>query len=472
MTDRMEFTSEEGNPDDLEEGIDIDLPTQRKILGLVARLESVDHYTLLGVDPSSEKKDIKRAYFDRMNEFHLDKFYGKKIGSFGPRLQKITQQLTKASDTLSRNKTRAEYDAYLASRNQTLGARDSIPPHVRSSIPPAEHRSRPSRPAVAPIDFVQNIPRAPKTPQIEGTAPSPSGAGAVSRQPEFAPKNSPEARSPVPGARQGAPPQAAAHHSASSPDANERPSPEPPASPRPASHEAARRLLARKMGRPMRPAPGSGPRGGGPPQGEGQPSTPKATTVEGRRALDADLKARFDARRNQGQQLAAKYRLIAEEARAKGDWGAAVGAIRNAAQAMPDDPALQVEATEYQNEADRALAPRFLEQGKYEEKEGSYDRAARSYERAARGKNSAELFDRAAKCLLKLGHLSDDDKRKLVDLARKSVSLDNRHVDYRLTLAKAYDVTGMRTSAQGEVRRALELDPSNKDAKELQKAFR
>jgi Tfp pilus assembly protein PilF len=68
--------------------------------------------------------------------------------------------------------------------------------------------------------------------------------------------------------------------------------------------------------------------------------------------------------------------------------------------------------------------------------------------------------------------LDDENKRKLVEMARKSVSLDNREVDYRLTLAKAYDVTGMRTSAQGEVRRALELDPANKDAKELQKALK
>jgi tetratricopeptide (TPR) repeat protein len=143
-----------------------------------------------------------------------------------------------------------------------------------------------------------------------------------------------------------------------------------------------------------------------------------------------------------------------------------------AAQAAPDDLVVQKRMAEVITLADRALAPKFLEQARYEEKDGQFDRAARSYERAARGKESAELFDKAAQCLLRSAYRAEDDKRKLVELARKCVTLDNRCADYRLTLARAYDVAGMRTSAQGEVRRALELEPDNKHAKELQKALK
>src|SRR5690606_39497301 len=78
---------------------------------------------------------------------------------------KIAQVLTKANDTLSRRKTREEYDLYLSSRKQTLGARESIPPRPRSSpAPPAETDS--GRPAVAPIDVISNIPRSPRAPSM------------------------------------------------------------------------------------------------------------------------------------------------------------------------------------------------------------------------------------------------------------------------------------------------------------------
>src|SRR5690606_29874717 len=67
----------EVNPDDLEPTIDIDLKTQKRILILFSNLEKLDHYELLGVSTTDDKKVIKNAYFDRMNEFHVDKFYGK-----------------------------------------------------------------------------------------------------------------------------------------------------------------------------------------------------------------------------------------------------------------------------------------------------------------------------------------------------------------------------------------------------------
>lgn len=420
----MSSDAPEINPDDLEPTIDIDLRLQKKILQLCAILKTADHYTLLGVSPLADKKEIRTAYFELMNLYHLDKYYGKKLGSFAPKLQQIVQILTKASDTLSRKKTRAEYDAYLASRQSTLGARTSVVPRVRSSHPPElGGAARTSRPAVAPIDFVPQIPKAARAPAIHDLG-SPNGS-------------SPESSGPSNG------------------EISQRS--------RAGSNEAARRMLARKMGH----------RGGGASTVAARaerPSPPPAASV--RQAVEADLRQRFDARRNPGKKHLEKYLAMAADAFQNKDWSGAVSAMKLAVQAAPDDPSVLARQAAIQQEADRALAPQFLEQARYEEKDGHPERAARSYERAAQGKNSAELFEKAARCLLKAGRLSEANKRKVVEMARKSVTLDNRAADYRLTLARAYDVAGMRTSAQGEVRRALELEPNNKDAKELQKALK
>jgi curved DNA-binding protein CbpA len=409
------------NPDDLEPTIDIDLQTQKRVLQLHSILETADHYQLLGVERSAEKKEIKNAYFALMNKFHADKFFGKNIGGFETRLQQIVQKLTKASDTLSRKKTKAEYDNYLASRENTLGARTSVAPRARSSDIPAEERA--SRPAVAPIDVIPQIPKAPRAPTI-----------AEPKEPDSEKGKRPPSSDQVAAVSQRSPAE---------------------------KREAAKRLLARKMGRRGVSAPA---RRSSPP--------PAADPSQVRRAVQEDLKKRYEARTNSGKGQVEKYVRLAEAAANEGDWAAAVNSIKMASQAAPDDPDVARKTALIQEQADRSLAPKFLEQAKYEEKDGHYERAARSYERAARGKNSASLFEKSALCLLKLGRLGDEGKRKVVELARKSVTLDNRSADYRLTLAKAYDVAGMRTSAEGEVRRALELEPNNKDAKDLQKALK
>lgn len=450
------------NPDDLEPAIDIELGRQKKILRLVDLAEYADHYQLLGLPSSAEKKEIKEAYFTLMNELHPDKFYGKNLGGFAPRLTRLIEALTKANDVLGRKKTRAEYDHYLASRQGTIGARTSVLPRSPSSVPgdrrdstaprgtmppagedsdrspsPSSPPARRQRAAVAPIDVFPTIPKAPKAPQIEG----------LDQLAEAEPSAPPESDgSASPASTSSLPP--------TSPRADT-------GSPRTPRSDAARRLLARKMGR--RPAATA-------PRTTSRPPPPNEEAVKS--AVRADLRARYDLKHGRSPAQAAKYQRLGEEAFANRDWASAVNSLRMAAAAAPDDKALEARLAFVQLSADRELAPKFIEQAKYEEKDGRPERAARSYERAAAGMGSADLFNKGAACLLKARVQEPEDQRKAVELARQAVNLDNRNVAYRLTLARAYDAAGMRTSAQGEARRALELEPNNDEAKQLAKALR
>ena len=438
MSDEYEI-----NPDHLEPTIDIDLATQKKVLRLLVRAKHEDHYSLLGVSSSAEKKEISNAYFSLMNELHTDKFYGKNIGTFGPHLSRLIEVLTRANDVLGRKKTRAEYDLYLASRANTLGARTSVMPRSPSSNPegvdvaaaterPGEEPGHTGRKAVAPIDVFPQIPRAPKAPQIERIE---SENGAV-EQTQSSPSGTTSEEAGV--------------------HADEVKSSAPPKVRSPRS-DAARRMLARKMGlrTPAAPASKSVP--------------PAANRQAVRNAVDADLKARYDARMGRSPAKAEKYMAMAETATMNRDWSSAVNSLRMALQAAPDNQDIITKLNQAQMTADRELAPKFIEQGKYEEKDHRPERAARSFERAARGLNSAELYHRAAVCLLKATEINEGEHRKGVELARHAVQLDNRNAAYRLTLARAYDKAGMKTSAQGEARRALELEPNNDEAKQLHK---
>lgn len=142
-----------------------DLPreTKREILEMDSRLARVNHYELLGVPRRAEKAEIKKAYFELVNRFHTDRFFGKELGEFRSKLEKIFTALTKAHDTLSRKKSRTEYDRYLASREATFGARDSVVPRAKAT---------PS-PEAGPEEASPTIPRAPKSPSMEAQ-PTPS----------------------------------------------------------------------------------------------------------------------------------------------------------------------------------------------------------------------------------------------------------------------------------------------------------
>jgi hypothetical protein len=82
------------DPAELDEAVDIDLARRRRILDLYYRLDQLNHYQLFGVDPTVDKKAIKGAYFEVVNVFHPDRYFGKNVGSFKPKLEKVFARLT------------------------------------------------------------------------------------------------------------------------------------------------------------------------------------------------------------------------------------------------------------------------------------------------------------------------------------------------------------------------------------------
>jgi curved DNA-binding protein CbpA len=118
-------------PELVDEVLDLDEERRAQIDDLFARLESLSHYQLLDVDQSADKKTIKEAYFRIIPVFHPDKYFGKRVGSYKKKLERVFERLTQAYEVLTRAQKRAEYDSYLVTRRATR-AFDA----VLSSIPP------------------------------------------------------------------------------------------------------------------------------------------------------------------------------------------------------------------------------------------------------------------------------------------------------------------------------------------------
>lgn len=418
----------------LDEVCDLDRDRKKIILDRFHSLDQLTHYTILEVAEDATKEEIKEAYYLRVGLFHPDRYFGKDLGSFKPKLEKVFGALTKAYDTLTRRRAREEYDRYLAARRRTAPLRPSLPPTRLTPTPAPFRATVPAPPPHAAAEArgvaeAQGIARD----AGENRAPSSSAQGwpAEARR-ALEPHPTPDAPSTAEARRT---------QQVSMP---------------PSDPEAARRALARKLrgSRPSIPPP---------------PRAPSVDTAAAAEAVTGDLKARYNRRMEDAATARFdRYRKLAEEAIQAGHFPSAVNALKVALSLAPEDPELTELLARTQEQADVAHADQFLEQARYEEKDGRLASAAQAYERAARGKKSAHLYDRAATCLIEAG----TDARKAIDLARKAVDLEANRGQYRLTLARAYHLANLPASASREIRRAAELAPENDEIKTWLKRLR
>jgi curved DNA-binding protein CbpA/Tfp pilus assembly protein PilF len=403
------------DPNDLDEEVDIELGRKRQILDLYYRLDSATHYQLFGVTATADKKVVKNAYYEIVGTYHPDRYFGKKLGSFKTKLEKIFARLTEAYDVLTRPGPRAEYDSYLEAQRRTRA--------FDQALEPSQTRDQAVR--VAEIqrqieEEARSLERADHGIFVE---PSPS-ISELDKPPESAP---PSGDSSASGTRPVRPPATA-----------------------PLDPEARRRALARKLGRSL-----SGQMPAAP--SAGTPSPPPAQW-----AAD-QLKRRYEQHVQSAKTRQVEhYVAAAEEAFARKDPISGVNALRIAAGLVPDDAALKARLDEAQKRTELELANSYIEQAQYEEREGRLAEAARSYDKATRGKPSARLHERTAHCLLESG----GDVRLAGEHAKKAVQLAPDEASYHVTLARFFAIAGMKQSALGALERAATLAPKDDTIKD------
>ncbi|HEX3776919.1 MAG TPA: DnaJ domain-containing protein [Polyangiaceae bacterium] len=406
------------DPKELEEAVDLDVAKKRTILETFHHLDTISHYQLLQVQPSADKRAIKAAYYEVVNVFHPDRYFGKNLGSFKPKLERVFARLTEAYDVLTRAGPRAEYDAYLALRNQTREldhktSDSAVEAQVQAIQRQIEEEARAAERALA-----QTV----STPPVQSISP-------------------PRSITPTPSIAAGA--------------AQRIPSQ------RPLDADARKRALARKLAGGTRTFSGSIP----------AQASPSLTPASGRSELQGraaeDLKRRYEQRIVQArEQQAERYVADARRAITSKDAVSAANALRIAATLVPDNPGLSARIQEAQLEADALLSGHYLAQAQYEEREGRMAEAARSYARATAGNPNSKVFERAAYC----GLMAAIDLRLAGEHARRAVALasagQNEEGQARVTLARIYVTAGMKQSALAEFERAATLAPNDDTIKD------
>ncbi|HKQ71673.1 MAG TPA: DnaJ domain-containing protein [Polyangiaceae bacterium] len=203
------------DPRDLEEVVDLDLERKGKVLELFAQIGQLDYYALLGVSEMAEKKDIKRAYYSVGPDFHPDRFYGKKLGSFKAKMEAVFAQLTFAYETLSSAERRAEYDSYLSTQKQTRSMEKLLESATIVSAAPVAVPAAPHvDPATASPPQPPTAPRQSLAPPVD---PDRARRDALARKLGIA-----RPSLPPPEARRATPPPTPPHHEVAAQDLKRR----------------------------------------------------------------------------------------------------------------------------------------------------------------------------------------------------------------------------------------------------------
>ena len=113
------------------EQIDLDDKRKKEILEFEAKVASSNYFQLLGLTNLATPEEAKRAFYELSRRFHPDRFFGKNLGSFRSRVEKIFLKITEAHNVLGDIEKR---HTYLRSHPELVSA-------------PAESAAAPDEPA-------------------------------------------------------------------------------------------------------------------------------------------------------------------------------------------------------------------------------------------------------------------------------------------------------------------------------------
>jgi curved DNA-binding protein CbpA len=143
-------------------------------------------------------------------------------------------------------------------------------------------------------------------------------------------------------------------------------------------------------------------------------------------------------------------------------WLEAAASVRLAIAFDPGNDSYRESFAEVQQRAYEERAKQLVREGEAALEVREYGKAFHAFEEAVHFRpHDAELHSRAAR----IAWLSGDDLRKAKDMARLACELEPDRGDFRRTLGQIYHAAGLEANARRELKRALELDPGDEEAR-------
>jgi len=88
------------DPHVLREDVELTVELRKDILFLEAHLGKLDHFELFELQPTVDRKELRRAYFAFSKRFHPDTVFRRSVGSYGKRIETIFKHGTQVYEAL------------------------------------------------------------------------------------------------------------------------------------------------------------------------------------------------------------------------------------------------------------------------------------------------------------------------------------------------------------------------------------
>ncbi|MFT3835467.1 MAG: DnaJ domain-containing protein [Myxococcaceae bacterium] len=127
------------------EEVDLDETRKKEILELEQKLETAHFFEILSVESGAPPEEVKKSFYELSRKFHPDRYFGKNLGSFRPRIEKIFRKMTEAQNVLTDEVKRKNYldqNPFLKRKTGTFPAAQPGANAPSPSAPPPE----PARP--------------------------------------------------------------------------------------------------------------------------------------------------------------------------------------------------------------------------------------------------------------------------------------------------------------------------------------
>jgi DnaJ domain/Tetratricopeptide repeat len=383
---------------------------RRRIEALVRNVADKNFYELLGLARDADRSQVKDAYFALVADVHPDRFFGKDLGELKTQLERLFKRLTEAHDTLTRSRRRTEYDA-------------SLPPEVVAATGVA------ATVAVA-MGVTPTVVTA--TPH-DATPPASSSLQPDSLQPDSLQPGSGRASSGQPSSKHAVPVVVAAPPGHGDSASHSRPLRSTPPKAPPLSSHSSSRLSALQRSLPPQSRPAV------------RPSLPPASL----------------------RSPAQRYLDAADVARQEGNGMSALNSLRIAATILPQDETLKTKLSELEVEVDRQQLEKLVNDARQAEENGDPALAVRLHGRIVRATPTTAHFRRGAECALAAGM-----HQQAADFVRRALGFQDKDLQLRVLLGRIYFEAGMRSSAEREFERALELAPDAQTVKDWLKRIK
>ncbi|MCI0527155.1 MAG: DnaJ domain-containing protein, partial [Nitrospira sp.] len=129
---------EDSQDDIFQKVVQENLANREKIRQAYETMSYQDHYQILNLRREATRDDIKRAYFHLAKEYHPDRHLQEGMEDMQEYMEALFRRITEAYDTLLTEKTRKEYDLFLA-----MGpAHQKRGPSVESTFSPEQQAAQ------------------------------------------------------------------------------------------------------------------------------------------------------------------------------------------------------------------------------------------------------------------------------------------------------------------------------------------